>query len=84
VRRTFADNQKLGAPLLAIFARGGCMDRPHRRFPFVHPDQVTIVDSNRLSTLVVAKTSPRRVPRITRPLQKRTERGALGHIKFGV
>jgi hypothetical protein len=53
----YSMNERSGAPLLALFARGGCVDRSRRGFAYalLHPD--TIVDSNRplLSILVVAK-----------------------------
>ena len=38
-----------GAPLLAICARGGCMDRSHRRFSYTHPHHVTIQERPRLN-----------------------------------
>jgi hypothetical protein len=33
-------NQILGAPLLAFFARGGCMHRSHSRFPYTYRHQL--------------------------------------------
>ena len=73
----------VGAPLLALFARGGCVDRSRRGFAYTLPHPVTMVDSNRplLSIFVVAKVAYAQtrvrvlIVRPPAPCTKRKERG---------
>jgi hypothetical protein len=53
-------DQVWGAPLLAVFARGGRRMESRRRWPHAHPHNVTIIHSDqpRLSILVVTKAAP--------------------------